>query len=90
MDSSSTVQEVRAILAAILQEDEASEIRDAAQLDVNARFANMGINSVDLMEFVLRVEDRFDVSLLDELAPEDLPETLAGWGELVDKTAAAG
>lgn len=90
MDSSSTVQEVRAILAAILQEDEASEIRDAAQLDVNARFADMGINSVDLMEFVLRVEDRFDVSLLDELAPEDLPETLAGWGELVDKTAAAG
>lgn len=90
MDSSATVQEVRAILAAILQEDETSEIRDAAQLDVDARFADMGINSVDLMEFVLRVEDRFDVSLLDELAPEDLPETLAGWGELVDKTAAAG
>ncbi len=90
MDSSSTVQEVRAILAAILQEDETSEIRDAEQLDVDARFADMGINSVDLMEFVLRVEDRFDVSLLEELAPEDLPETLAGWGELVDKTAAAG
>lgn len=83
MDQEATTNEVRAILAAILKEDENSKIRDATELDINATFAQLGINSIDLMEFVLRVEDRFDVSLLDEMDPEDLPETLAGWGKLV-------
>jgi len=87
MDQEATTNEVRAILAAILEEDENSKIRDATELDVNATFAQLGINSIDLMEFVLRVEDRFNVSLLDEMEPEDLPETLAGWGKLVHEKA---
>lgn len=48
-----------------------------------ADFSALGVNSIDLLEFVLRVEEAFDVSVLDEITPEELPTSLAGWSVLV-------
>lgn len=46
-------------------------------------FAELGVNSVDLLEFVLGLEEGFNVRVLDDMLPEDLPTTLAQWADLL-------
>lgn len=73
----STINEqLRQILTDVLQREEtlSEEIR------FDDTFVELGVNSVDLVEFVLQVENCFDVSLLDEMPPDDVPETIAEWG----------
>jgi acyl carrier protein len=61
----------------------ATDIDEPRQVDIQATFADLGINSVDLLEFVLGLEDGFGVRVLDDMLPNDLPATLAGWATLV-------
>ncbi len=86
---SQTVEELREILASIVSQGESPRIGDASELDVDTTFADMGINSIDLMEFVLGVENHFNISLLDESEPHSEPETLAQWAAIVDQSAKA-
>jgi acyl carrier protein len=52
-------------------------------IDMQSGFAELGVNSVDLLEFVLGLEDGFGVRVLDDMLPEDLPTTLAQWADLL-------
>jgi len=79
MEPSNVQRQLIEILVDIFRQDDQSPLRSAERIDPRASFSEQGINSVDLLEFVLRVEERFDVSLLDELEPSDLPETVADW-----------
>lgn len=56
---------------------------DPRRIDLCATFAELGVNSVDLLDFVLGLEDGFGVRVLDDMLPEDLPGTLDGWAEFL-------
>jgi acyl carrier protein len=70
------------ILARVVSEGGKSS-RSAADLSPTEEFASLGVNSVDLMEFILRVEKELNVDLLGTMLPNELPGTLRGWSEFV-------
>jgi acyl carrier protein len=69
------------ILARVAGEGGGQAPRPAAELSPTKEFAVLGINSVDLMEFILRVEKELNVDILEDMLPDDLPSTLRGWAE---------
>jgi acyl carrier protein len=84
MDQKFLADRLRHLLEQVLAErDDALRVL-SRQIDLHASFRDLGVNSVDLLEFVLRLEDALGVRVLDELPPDDLPNTLAGWIDLVN------
>jgi acyl carrier protein len=82
VNESSVEQKLCDILAAIVAEGGKGRI-DPTSLDSHADFSTLGVNSVDLMEFVLRTENEFRVDILSDMLPEELPTTINGWAKLV-------
>ena len=82
MNEASQEQQLKEILARVVGEGGKGRF-NPAQLDGNSELSTLGINSVDLMEFVLRIENEFRVDILSDMLPDDLPSTLAGWAKLL-------
>ncbi|HEV8003346.1 MAG TPA: acyl carrier protein [Planctomycetaceae bacterium] len=82
MNEASAEQQLKEILARVVGEGGKGRF-NPAQLDGQAEFSTLGVNSVDLMEFVLRIENEFRVDILSDMLPDDLPSTLAGWAKLL-------
>lgn len=82
MNEASAEQNLKEILARVVGEGGKGRI-DPAQLDSHADFSTLGVNSVDLMEFVLRTENEFRIDILSDMLPDELPATLNGWAKLV-------
>lgn len=74
-------QQLREILADILSQTDSSPIQSADEIESTRKLSELGINSVDLMEFVLRAEQQLDIDLLGNLTPETLPETILAWAD---------
>jgi acyl carrier protein len=70
------------ILARLVSEGGKSP-RSATEFSPTEEFAALGVNSVDLMEFILRVEKELNVDLLGTMLPNELPSTLRGWSQFV-------
>jgi acyl carrier protein len=70
------------ILARVVSEGGKSP-RSATEFSPTEEFAALGVNSVDLMEFILRVEKELNVDLLGTMLPNELPSTLRGWSQFV-------
>jgi acyl carrier protein len=79
---------LNALLGRITAESGTSQVRSGSQIDPKAEFSQLGVNSVDLMEFVLRVEQEFGIDLLQDMNPDELPKTLEGWAELLQRRIA--
>jgi acyl carrier protein len=71
------------ILARVVGEGGASAPRSASDLSPTEDFAVLGVNSVDLMEFILRVEKELNVDVFENMLPEELPSTLRGWTQFL-------
>jgi acyl carrier protein len=74
---------LKLLLERVIAEGQAGSRLSAHDIDLDADFAELGINSVDLLEFVLGLEQEFDVRVLDDMLPEELPVNLAGWMEVL-------
>ncbi|MGQ0637001.1 MAG: acyl carrier protein [Planctomycetaceae bacterium] len=83
MDPTNLAQSIRQLLEQVLAERDDAPRGALRSIDLHASFRDVGVNSVDLLEFVLRLEDSLEVRVLDDMLPEDLPSTLAQWIELV-------
>ncbi len=82
MNEASAEQKLKEILARVVGEGGKGRF-NPAQLDGQAEFSTLGVNSVDLMEFVLRIENEFRVDILSDMLPDELPSTLNGWAKLL-------
>jgi acyl carrier protein len=82
VNEASVEQKLQEILAKVVGEGGKGRL-NPAQLDSHADFSTLGVNSVDLMEFVLRTENEFRVDILSDMLPDELPATLNGWAKLV-------
>jgi acyl carrier protein len=71
------------ILARVVSQGGTAAPRLPAELNPTEEFAVLGINSVDLMEFILRVEQELNIDVLQDMVPDELPSTLRGWAELL-------
>ena len=71
------------ILARVVGEGGAAHPRTPADLAPTEDFAVLGVNSVDLMEFILRVEQELNVDVLENMLPDELPTTLRGWAQFL-------
>ncbi len=83
MEHSEIADRLKRLLERVIAEGEAGSRVSAAEIDLEADFAELGINSVDLLEFVLGLEQEFGVRVLDDMLPEELPANLAGWLEIL-------
>jgi acyl carrier protein len=83
MERTATADRLKQLLERVIAESDAGARLPAGAIDLQADFAELGINSVDLLEFVLVVEQEFGVRVLDDMLPEDLPANLAGWLEVL-------
>jgi acyl carrier protein len=79
MERTATAERLKQLLERVIAEGDAGARPAAGVIDLQADFAELGINSVDLLEFVLGLEQEFGVRVLDDMLPEDLPANLAGW-----------
>ena len=82
MDQAGLEYRLTEILARVVSEA-GKTTRSASELGATEEFAALGVNSVDLMEFILRVEKELNVDLLGTMLPNELPSTLRGWSEFV-------
>jgi acyl carrier protein len=82
VNEASAEQKLKEILARVIGEGGKGRV-DPARLDSHADFSTLGVNSVDLMEFVLRTENEFHVDILADMLPDELPATLNGWAKLL-------
>jgi acyl carrier protein len=82
VNEASVEQKLQEILVKVVGEGGKGRL-NPAQLDSHADFATLGVNSVDLMEFVLRTENEFRIDILSDMLPDELPATLNGWAKLV-------
>lgn len=83
MDQAGLEFRLTEILTRVVQEGAATPPRPAAELSPTEEFAVLGVNSVDLMEFILRVEKELNVDVLGDMLPDELPSTLRGWAQLL-------
>ena len=82
--AASTVElQLHEILSDILSQSGASVLQSADDAASTLKFSELGVNSVDLMEFILRAEQQFDVDLLGNLTPNTLPETIIAWAAFI-------
>ncbi len=79
MEHSEIADRLKQLLERVIAEGEAGSRPSARDIDLQTDFAELGINSVDLLEFVLGLEQEFGVRVLDDMLPEELPANLAGW-----------
>lgn len=84
MNEASAEQTLKEILARVVGAGGKGRV-DPAKLDSHADFSTLGVNSVDLMEFVLRAENEFRIDILSDMLPDELPSTLNGWAKLVSR-----
>lgn len=89
MDREIIAEKLKALLLGVIAEGEGGRVKSAVEIDPVARFSDLGINSVDLLEFILRLEQEFELRVLDDMLPEELPDTLAGWLEVVSRSMKA-
>jgi acyl carrier protein len=82
VNAASAEQKLKEILARVIGEGGKARV-NPSQLDAQADFATLGVNSVDLMEFVLRAENEFGIDILSEMLPDELPTSLNGWARLM-------
>jgi len=78
-----TADRLKQLLERVMAEGDAGARQSARDIDLQADFAELGINSVDLLEFVLGLEQEFGVRVLDDMLPEELPANLAGWLDIL-------
>ena len=83
MDQAGLEYRLTEILARVVGEGAAAHPRTPADLSPTEDFAVLGVNSVDLMEFILRVEKELNVDVLENMLPDELPNTLRGWAEFL-------
>jgi acyl carrier protein len=83
MEQTETAERLKQLLERVIAEGDAGARIPARHIDLQADFAELGINSVDLLEFVLGLEQEFGVRVLDDMLPEELPANLAGWLEVL-------
>lgn len=82
MDTQTITKTLNEILGQVAGQS-GSRAKTAGPFDPSADFATLGVNSVDLMEFILRVEKEFRIDVLSDMLPDDLPTNLNGWAGLV-------
>ena len=83
MDQAGLEFRLTEILARVVSEGGKSP-RSATEFSPTEEFAALGVNSVDLMEFILRVEKELNVDLLeDDAAQQSCRGTLRGWSQFV-------
>ena len=83
MDRELIAEKLKDLLLGVMAEG--GRVKSAVEIDSTARFSDLGINSVDLLEFILRLEQEFELRVLDDMLPEELPDTLTGWMEVVSR-----
>jgi acyl carrier protein len=82
VNEASAEEKLKEILSRVVGEGGKGRL-NPAELDSHADFSTLGVNSVDLMEFVLRTENEFRIDILSDMLPDELPATLNGWARLV-------
>lgn len=70
---------LKELLAAIVSQNEDSPIESADDVSSNADFAELGVNSVDFLEFVTSLEREFNVEVPDEVLGERSLISLDAW-----------
>jgi len=83
MDQAALTTRLQAVLSQVVGESGHSRAAVLQNLDPTADFAVLGVNSVDLMEFILRVESELGIDVLGNLLPEEVPSTLVGWAQFL-------
>ena len=78
---------LRELLAAIVSQNEGSEITTAEDIPPDADFAQLGINSVDFLEFVTAIESEFDVDIPDELLSDRTLISIDDWARYLSEGA---
>lgn len=70
---------LKELLAAVLSQNEGSLIESADDVAADADFAQLGVNSVDFLEFVTSIEREFHVDVPDEVLSERSLISLNAW-----------
>ena len=84
MDEQAVNVRLEKLLCRLLAGADGSGTSADRRLDLDADFSALGVNSVDLLEFVLGIEQEFGVRVLDDMLPEELPTTLRSWGRFLE------
>ncbi|MGZ3458458.1 MAG: phosphopantetheine-binding protein [Archangium sp.] len=65
-----------------------ASIRSADEITPHADFASLGLNSVDILEFVINFETEFHLDVPDEVLANPSMRSLHAWVEYLSKQQA--
>jgi len=55
-------------------------------IDVNTNFSDYHLNSIQFLEFIIEVEQAFDIDITDEIIMDNSNETIFQWVEYIYKS----
>lgn len=70
---------LRELLHKLLVQNSNCRFKSPNAIPIDADLSTLAVTSIDYLEFALVVENEFGVSILETIAPNDLPQTLAMW-----------
>ncbi|MCE9545312.1 MAG: hypothetical protein K8T25_07325 [Planctomycetia bacterium] len=82
-DPAAVEAELRQLLFKLLSSEGLAAYSSPDKLPAGEDFSQLGVASIDFLEFVLAVEEAFGVTILDTVNPNELPQTLTAWQQLV-------
>jgi len=82
-DRQAVAARIREILAGVVLRSGTTNVRRPEDIPWDGEFSQLGVSSVDLMSFVLEVEEEYSLDVLSDMLPEDLPLSVDGWADLV-------
>lgn len=76
-------QRLRELLHRLLVQNSSCRFTSPEEIPIDAELSSMAVTSIDFLEFALSVEQEFHVEILEAIAPDELPLTLAAWQQQV-------
>jgi len=83
VDPATVQARLRQLLFALLKQNSSCPFESAEVIPDDVDLSAVGITSIDFLEFALSVEQEFQVTILDSIEPDELPQSLAAWQQQV-------
>lgn len=83
IDAAHVPSRLRELLHRLLVQNKVCPFATPDAIPLDAELSTLGITSIDFLEYTLTVENEFRVEILDAITPDELPQTLAAWQQLV-------
>lgn len=82
-DPANVEARLRVLLHKLLVQSRDCPFKTPEAIPDDADLSTLGVTSIDFLEFAMSVEQEFRVAILENIEPDELPQSLVAWQQQV-------